>query len=170
MPSWVQEFAGPYGALPLEDSSRWNQRDQHRQDLVLLFCRMDALDIANQFVILGRRSSSQLESSQQLTTPPILQSFLPAHTVNVLSSSLPLTPVLLPLPGVSPLVTSPTTSLAHSKNLALSSSPILAPMLKLSRKLPTSISLSSLSVTQTPLQNTSTWLFQPTTKVVTKSV
>ena len=71
MPSWVQEFAGSYGALPLEDTSRWNQRDQYRQDLVLLFCRMGALDIANRVVVLGRKSSLQLELSQQLTTPPI---------------------------------------------------------------------------------------------------
>ena len=170
MPSWVQEFAGSYGALPLEDTSRWNQRDQYWQDLVLLFCRVGALDVANQIVTLGRKSSSQLELSQQLTTPPILPSFLPAHTVNVLSLSLPLIPVLLPLLGVSHLVTSPITSLARSKNLALSSLPILVPMLKLSKKLPTSTSLSSLSVTPTPLRNTSMWLFQPTTKVVTKSV
>lgn len=170
MPSWVKEFTSPHGALPLEDSSRWNQRDQYRQDLVLLFCRIGALDIADQIVITGRKSSSQLELSQQLTTPPILPSFLPAHTVNVLSSSLPLIPVLLPLLDVSRLVTSPTTSPAPSKNLALSSLPILVPMLKLSKKPPTSISLSLLFATRTPLRNTSMWLFQPTTKAVTKSV
>ncbi len=170
MPSWVQEFAGSYGALPLEDSSRWDQRDQHRQDLVLLIHTMCSLNVANQTVVLGRKSSSQLASSPQLTTPPILPSSLPAHTVNVLSSSLPLIPVLLPLLDVSPLEISPTTSPAHSKNLALSSLLILVPMLKLSRKLPTSISLSLLSAIRTPLRNTSMWLFQPTTKVVTKSV
>ena len=170
MPSRVQELAGPYGALPLEDSSRRNQRDQYRQDLVLAFCRMGSLDSANQTVLSGRKSSSQLESSQQLTTPPILPSFLPAHTVNVLSSSSLLIPVLLPLLGVSHLVTSPTTSLAHSKNLASSSLPILEPMLKLSKKPPTSISQLSLSAILTPLQNTLMWPSQPTTKVVIKSV
>ena len=170
MPSGVQEFAGPHGALPLEDSTRWDQRDQHWQDLVLFFYEILALNTANQFVVSGRKLSSQLASSPQLTTPPISPSSLPAHTVNVLSSSLPLIPVLLPLLDVSPLETSPTTSPAHSKNLALSLLPILVPMLKLSKKLPTSISLSLLSAIRTPLQNTSMWLFQPTTKVVTKSV
>ena len=168
MPSGVQEFAGSHGALPLEDSPRWDQRDQHRQDLVLLFHRVCAPNVANQIVVLGRKSSSQLASSPQLTTPPILLSSLPAHTVNVLSSSLPLIPVPLPLLDVSPLETSPTISPAHSKNLALLSLPILAPMLKLSKKLPTSIYLSLLSAIRTPLRNTSMWLFQPTTKVVTK--
>ena len=170
MPSWVQEFAGSHGALPLEDSSRRDQRDQHWQDLVLLFYRMCTLKVANQIVAQGRKLSSQLASSPQLTTPPISPSSLPAHTVNVLSSSLPLIPVLLPLLDASPLETSPTTSHAHSKNLALSSLPILVPMLKLSKKLPTSTSLSLLSAIPTPLQNTSMWPFQPTTKAVTKSV
>ena len=99
--------------------------------------RICVLNTANQIVVSGRKSSSQLASSPQLTTPPISPSSLPAHTVNVLSSSLPLIPVLLPLLDVSPLETSPTTSPAHSKNLALSSLPILVPMLKLSKKLPT---------------------------------
>ena len=170
MPSWVQELAGSYGALPLEDSSRWDQRDQYRQDLVMLSGRMCALNVAKSIVISGRRSSSQLASSQQLITPPISPSSLPVHTVNVLSSSSPLIPVLLPLLDVSPLGTSPTTSPAHSKNLALSSLPILVPMLKLLKKLPTSIFLSSLSATRTPLRNTLMSLFQPTTKVVTKLV
>ena len=170
MPSGIQEFAGSHGALPLENSSRWDQRDQYRQNLVPLFYRLRALDGANEIVVLGRKSSSQLASSPQLTTPPISLSSLPAHTVNVLSSSLPLIPVPLPLLDVSPLETSPTISPAHSKNLALSSLPILAPMLKQLKKLPTSTSLSLLSVIRTPLRNMSMWLFQPTTKVVTKSV
>ncbi|KAI7975860.1 hypothetical protein EIK77_005610 [Talaromyces pinophilus] len=34
MPLGFQELAGSHGALPLEDSSRWYQRDQHWQDLV----------------------------------------------------------------------------------------------------------------------------------------
>ena len=170
MPFGVQEFAGSYGALPLEDSTRWDQRDQHWQDLVLLSYRIHVLNTANQIVVLGRKSSSQLASSPQLTIPPISPSSLPAHTVNVLSLSSPPIPVLLPLLDVSPLVTLPTTSPAHSKNLASSSLPILVPMLKLSKKLPTSIFPSLLSAIQTRLQNTLMWLSLPTTKAVTKLV
>ena len=56
--------------------------------------RIRVLNTANEIVVLGRKSSSQLASSPQLTTPPISPSSLPAHTVNVLSSSLPLIVVL----------------------------------------------------------------------------
>ena len=32
----LQEYANSYGAVSVEDSPRWNQRDQHWQDLVRL--------------------------------------------------------------------------------------------------------------------------------------
>lgn len=68
--------------------------------------------------VLGRRLSSLPVSSQLSTTQPIFVSSLPALTANVLSSSSLLTPVLLPLPVVSPPVTSPTTLPVRSRSHA----------------------------------------------------
>ena len=154
----------------MEDSSRWNQCDQHWQDMVSTAVLTMVLSPDNSkalITITGRRLFLQLASSPRLTTQPISVSFPLVPTGSALSSNSPLTPVPSPLQVVLPLVTSPTTSPVHSKSPASSSLPTPAPMLKLSRRPATSTSQSSLSVIPTRLPSLSTLPFPPTTRAVT---
>lgn len=112
---------------------------------------------------------SLLESSLLSTTLPISALFLLAPMVSARSSSSPPTQVLLPLLVVLPPVTSPTISPVRSRNPALSSLPIPAPMHRPSRKHHTSISPSSVCATPTPLPSSLILPFLPTTRVATLS-
>ena len=159
MPSRIQELAGSHGPIPLEDSPRRNQCYQHWEDLVRINSIADrerAIGKKNSLIILiGKRSFSLLALSQPLTTQPISVLFQLVHMVNVPSSSSLLTPVPSQLLVVSPQVTSPTTSPDLSRNPASSLSPTHVPMLKLSRKLPTSTFQLSHFATLTPQPSSS---------------
>ncbi|KAL8877528.1 MAG: hypothetical protein Q9198_004469, partial [Flavoplaca austrocitrina] len=114
MSPWLKKSPGSYGAISMEDSPGWYQRNQYWQDMV---CdSSEAMTPRKPWPLSslqssGRRSFWQPASLQQWTTLPILLSSPPAPMASALYLNSPLILVLsqllvASLPEISP-ITSP---------------------------------------------------------------